>query len=27
MRSLGISTRDISANDMMWEFFQQHPMK
>lgn len=27
MRALGASTRDISANDMMWEFFQQHPMK
>lgn len=27
MRSLGVSTRDISANDMMWEFFEQHPMK
>lgn len=27
MQSLGVSTRDISANDMMWEFFQQHPMK
>lgn len=27
MRSLGVSTRDISANDMMWDFFQQHPMK
>jgi polyhydroxybutyrate depolymerase len=27
MQSLGESTRDISANDMMWEFFQQHPMK
>ena len=26
MRSLGVSTRDISANDMMWEFFQRHPM-
>lgn len=25
MQSLGVSTRDISANDMMWEFFQQHP--
>jgi polyhydroxybutyrate depolymerase len=23
---LGKSTRDISANDMMWEFFQRHPM-
>jgi len=21
---LGVSTRDISANDMMWEFFQKH---
>ena len=27
LRFLGVSTRDISANDMMWEFFQQHPMK
>lgn len=27
IRSLGVSTRDISANDMMWDFFQQHPMK
>lgn len=27
MRSLGVSTRDISANDMMWEFFQRHPMQ
>lgn len=27
MQSLGASTRDISANDMMWEFFQQHPIK
>lgn len=26
MRSLGTSTRDISANDMMWEFFQRHPL-
>ena len=25
MRSLGTSTRDISANDMMWDFFRQHP--
>jgi len=24
---LGKSTKDISANDLMWEFFQQHPMK
>jgi len=26
MRTLGASTRDISANDMMWEFFQHHPL-
>lgn len=24
---LGKSTRDISANDLMWEFFQQHPLQ
>lgn len=24
---LGQSTRNISANDIMWEFFQRHPMK
>jgi polyhydroxybutyrate depolymerase len=23
---LGKSTKDISANDLMWEFFQKHPM-
>lgn len=23
---LGISTKNISANDLMWEFFQRHPM-
>lgn len=27
MRVLGASARDISANDMMWDFFQRHPMK
>lgn len=27
LRALGASTRDISANDMMWAFFQQHPLK
>ncbi len=27
LRTLGVSTRDISANDMMWEFFQRHPMR
>jgi polyhydroxybutyrate depolymerase len=26
MRSLGVSTRDISANDMMWDFFRRHPI-
>lgn len=24
---LGKSTRDISANDLIWDFFQRHPMK
>jgi polyhydroxybutyrate depolymerase len=24
---LGKSTKDISANDLMWEFFQKHPMQ
>ncbi len=24
---LGKSTKNISANDMMWEFFEKHPMK
>jgi polyhydroxybutyrate depolymerase len=24
---LGKSTNDVSANDVMWEFFQKHPMK
>ena len=24
---LGESTMDISANDLMWEFFQKHPRK
>ncbi len=27
VRFLGKSTRDISANDLMWEFFKKHPMK
>jgi polyhydroxybutyrate depolymerase len=26
-RVLGAITYDISANDLMWEFFQRHPMK
>jgi polyhydroxybutyrate depolymerase len=26
-RFLGTSTHSISANDLMWEFFQRHPMK
>jgi polyhydroxybutyrate depolymerase len=24
---IGKSTKDISANDLIWEFFQRHPMK
>ncbi len=27
VRILGESTKNISANDLMWEFFQNHPMK
>lgn len=27
VKFLGKSTKDISANDLMWEFFQKHPMK
>ncbi|MFM7111275.1 MAG: alpha/beta hydrolase family esterase [Planctomycetota bacterium] len=27
LRSLGKSTRNISANDLMWDFFIRHPMK
>jgi polyhydroxybutyrate depolymerase len=27
VRLLGKSTRRISANDLMWEFFEKHPMK
>ena len=26
VRFLGKSTQNISANDLMWEFFQKHPM-
>ena len=26
LASLGKSTRDISANDLTWEFFQRHPL-
>jgi polyhydroxybutyrate depolymerase len=25
VKMLGPSTKDISANDLMWEFFQRHP--
>ena len=24
---LGLSTRNISANDIMWEFFRKHTLK
>jgi polyhydroxybutyrate depolymerase len=27
LRSLGKSTKDVSANDLMWEFFRKHPLK
>jgi polyhydroxybutyrate depolymerase len=27
IQRLGKSTKDISANDLMWEFFERHPMK
>lgn len=27
IRAFGKSTKDISANDLMWEFFEKHPMK
>jgi polyhydroxybutyrate depolymerase len=27
IRFLGKSTKNISANDLMWEFFMRHPMK
>ena len=27
LRMLGNSTLDISANDLIWEFFQKHPLK
>ena len=27
LRILGKSTRDVSANDLIWDFFQKHPMQ
>jgi polyhydroxybutyrate depolymerase len=27
LKMLGRSSKDISANDMMWEFFEKHPMQ
>jgi polyhydroxybutyrate depolymerase len=27
LKVLGRSSKDISANDLMWEFFEKHPMK
>lgn len=27
VRFLGASTRDVSANDLLWTFFQRHPMR
>ncbi len=26
VRFLGKSAKDVSVNDLMWEFFQKHPM-
>ncbi len=27
IRFLGTSAKNVSANDLMWEFFKKHPMK
>ena len=27
VKFLGKSTKNVSANEMMWEFFKKHPMK
>lgn len=27
LASLGATTKNVSANDLMWEFFQKHPLK
>ncbi len=27
VKFLGKSTKNVSANDLMWEFFKKHPMK
>ena len=27
LKFLGASTEEISANDLMWEFFQRHPLR
>jgi len=27
LKTLGRASKDISANDLMWEFFEKHPMK
>jgi polyhydroxybutyrate depolymerase len=27
LRYLGESTQNVSANDLMWEFFRKHPME
>ena len=27
VKLLGKATKNISANDLMWEFFEKHPMK
>jgi polyhydroxybutyrate depolymerase len=27
LKALGKSTKNVSANELMWEFFEKHPMK
>lgn len=27
LKVLGKSSRDVSANDLLWAFFEKHPMK
>jgi polyhydroxybutyrate depolymerase len=27
LKLLGKATRNVSANEMMWEFFEKHPMR
>ena len=27
LKAVGKSTKNVSANDLTWEFFEKHPMK